>query len=191
MYAIGPKQRKTLTGWAVDEPAVDRRGRAGVRAGLADGARARTGPHGEADGAIVRQPRPFPARGESDVVARWPQGHRHRRCVHRRPRQDRAGRPHQGHCRHAHRRSARARRAAAAVERDVRRRWRRKRSPPGWVNAGAPLGPLVVATLDGQKVLQKTPTNTLVQARPRSSSVLSNGRTTRCRPTCARRRGAA
>jgi hypothetical protein len=36
-----------------------------------------------------------------------------------------------------------------------------KSVPPGWVNAGGPLGPLSVVTLDGQKVLQKTPTNTL------------------------------
>jgi outer membrane protein assembly factor BamB len=36
-----------------------------------------------------------------------------------------------------------------------------KSAPPGWVNAGGPLGPLAVVTLDGQKVLQKTPTNTL------------------------------
>ena len=36
-----------------------------------------------------------------------------------------------------------------------------KSVPPGWVNAGGPLGPLAVVTLDGQKVLQKTPTNTL------------------------------
>ena len=36
-----------------------------------------------------------------------------------------------------------------------------KSVPPGWVNAGGPLGPLAVTTVDGQKVLQKTPTNTL------------------------------
>jgi len=36
-----------------------------------------------------------------------------------------------------------------------------KSVPPGWVNAGGALGPLSVVTLDGQKVLQKTPTNTL------------------------------
>ena len=34
-------------------------------------------------------------------------------------------------------------------------------APAGWVNASGPLGPLTVTTLDGQKVLQKTPTNTL------------------------------
>ena len=34
-------------------------------------------------------------------------------------------------------------------------------APAGWVNASGPLGPLTVATLDGQKVLQKAPTNTL------------------------------
>ena len=36
-----------------------------------------------------------------------------------------------------------------------------KAVPPGWVNAGGPAGPLAVVTLEGQKVLQKTPTNTL------------------------------
>jgi hypothetical protein len=36
-----------------------------------------------------------------------------------------------------------------------------KTTPTGWVNAAGPAGPLVVATLDGQKVLHKTPTNTL------------------------------
>ena len=34
-------------------------------------------------------------------------------------------------------------------------------APAGWVNAGGPPAPLAVVTLDGQKVLQKTPTNTL------------------------------
>ena len=36
-----------------------------------------------------------------------------------------------------------------------------KSVPAGWVNAAGPLGPFGVVTLDGQKVLQKTPTNTL------------------------------
>jgi hypothetical protein len=36
-----------------------------------------------------------------------------------------------------------------------------KSVPPGWVNAAGPLGPLAVVALDGQKVLEKTPTNTL------------------------------
>ncbi|HUP38988.1 MAG TPA: PQQ-binding-like beta-propeller repeat protein [Vicinamibacterales bacterium] len=36
-----------------------------------------------------------------------------------------------------------------------------KSVPPGWVNAAGPQGPFGVVTLDGQKVLQKTPTNTL------------------------------
>jgi outer membrane protein assembly factor BamB len=36
-----------------------------------------------------------------------------------------------------------------------------KSVPAGWVNAGGPAGPLAVVTLEGQKVLQKTPTNTL------------------------------
>ena len=36
-----------------------------------------------------------------------------------------------------------------------------KSIPAGWVNAGGPAGPLAVATFDGQKVLQKTPTNTI------------------------------
>ncbi len=36
-----------------------------------------------------------------------------------------------------------------------------KSAPAGWVNAAGPVGPMVVATLDGQKVLEKTPTNTL------------------------------
>jgi len=36
-----------------------------------------------------------------------------------------------------------------------------KSAPAGWVNAAGPVGPMVVASLDGQKVLEKTPTNTL------------------------------
>jgi len=36
-----------------------------------------------------------------------------------------------------------------------------KTTPPGWVNAGGPPAPLAVVTVDGQKALQKTPTNTL------------------------------
>ena len=36
-----------------------------------------------------------------------------------------------------------------------------KSSPPGWVNAGGPPAPLAVATIDGQKALLKTPSNTI------------------------------
>ena len=36
-----------------------------------------------------------------------------------------------------------------------------KSAPAGWVNAAGPVGPMVVTSLDGQKVLEKTPTNTL------------------------------
>jgi outer membrane protein assembly factor BamB len=36
-----------------------------------------------------------------------------------------------------------------------------KSVPPGWVNAGGPPAPFSVVTVDGQKALQKTPTNTL------------------------------
>ena len=160
IYAIGSKQPKKPTGWAVERAGGRRRRRARVRAGVADGARARAGQDREADGAIVRQPRTLPARRESDVVARRPERHGRRRRVHGRPPTDRAGRPHQGHRRHAHRRGARAHRAAAALDRDVRID-AGESVPAGWVNAGGRSDRLSVATLDGQKVLQKTPTNTL------------------------------
>ncbi len=61
----------------------------------------------------------------------------------------------------SHWRGACARRPVRCRGKRHSSRWRRKSVPPGWVNAGGPLGPLAVVTLDGQKVLQKTPTNTL------------------------------
>ena len=51
IYAIGSKQPKKPTGWAVERAGGGRRRRGRLRAGVADGARARAGPHGEADGA--------------------------------------------------------------------------------------------------------------------------------------------
>jgi outer membrane protein assembly factor BamB len=36
-----------------------------------------------------------------------------------------------------------------------------KSTPPGWVNAGGPPAPLAVAAIDGQKALLKTPSNTI------------------------------
>ena len=54
--------------------------------------------------------------------------------------------------------------------------------PPGWANTVP--GRLVVATLDGQKVLQKEPLNTIFQ-RGRTFIGHQTGPTTPSRPTCA------
>ena len=135
VYAFGPKQRKTLTGWAVDEPAV---------AGEGAPAYVQVTPT-----ELVLTPgqtvkltaRAFDSRGRflREEKATWsldglkgtvtdgaftvssdPVG---------------AGRSHQGDRRRAHGRSASARRASDAVERDVRVAAPTGRVPPGWVNA--------------------------------------------------------
>ena len=92
IYAIGSKQRKTLTGWAVDEPAVPGEGApAYVQVSPTE---------------LVLEPgktvkltaRSFDSRGrflreeKADVVARRPEGHGRRRRLHRR-RRSRSSRP--------------------------------------------------------------------------------------------------
>ena len=185
VYAIGPKAAKPLTGFAVDEPAAEGRGRAGARAGRADRAGAEARPDRQAarrgcstarDGSCATR--------HGDVVARGLKGTVDRRRVHGRAGDavEQAGLIKATVGAH-HGRGARARRAAAAVDRDVRgvsptARCRR---------AGSTLTTGTVrrsATLDGQKVLQKAPDDTLFKRSARSSG-RSTGRTTRSRPTCA------
>ena len=162
VYAIGSKQPKD----------ADRAGRSNEPAVAGEGAPAyvqvsptelvlEPGQTVKLTARVVRQPRALPARGESDVVARWAEGHGRRRRVHGR-RRSRSSRPGlikatvgtlTG--------EARARVVRPLPWNETFESMPEKASPPGWVNAGGPLGPLAVVTLDGQKVLQKTPTNTL------------------------------
>ena len=164
IYAIGPKQRKTLTGWAADEPAVTGEGapayvqvsptelvlepgRTVKLTARSFDARGRflreekatwslDGLKGTvADGALTVGPDKIEQAGLIKATVGTLTG------------------------------EARARVVRPLPWSETFDSMAEKAIPAGWVNAGAPLGPLVVATLDGQKVLQKTPTNTLVQAR--------------------------
>ena len=164
VYAVGPKQRKTPTGFAVDEPAVDRRRRARFRAGLADGARGGAGPDRQAHRANFDSRGRFLREEKADVVARRTQ--RAPSLTGRSPprRRERAG-AHQGGRGRAHRRGARA--VVGRCHGPKRStRWRKKRSRAGWVNAAGPVGPLVVATLDGQRSCR----------RPRRTRLFKRGR---------------
>ena len=160
IYAIGPKQRKTLTGLGRQRAGRDRRRRARVRPGLADGARARAGP------TVKLTARSFDSRGRflREEKATWSLDGLKGTVAdgaftvgRRRSSRPDSSRPPWGR--------SPARRARASSRplpwTETFDSMAEKAVPAGWVNAGGPLGPLVVATLDGQKVLQKTPTNTL------------------------------
>ena len=160
IYAIGAKQRKTLTGWAADEPAVTGEGapayvqvsptelvlepgRTVKLAARSFDARGRflreekatwslDGLKGTvADGAFTVGPDKIEQAGLIKATVGTLTG------------------------------EARARVARPLPWSETFDSMEEKTTPAGWVNAGSPLGPLVVATLDGQKALHKTPTNTL------------------------------
>ncbi len=163
------------------------RGRAGARAGVADRADADAGPDRQAARAAVRRQGPLPARGQGDLVARRPEGHGDRRRVHRRARTGRSGRPHQGDRRRRDRPGARADRAAAAVDRElrgVRRRLgagRLDQHGDRQVRGGGDRRPEGASQAAGQHAVQA---DSCVHGLDR------RGRTTRSRPTCRRRPGA-
>ena len=160
IYAIGPKQRKTLTGWAVNEPAV---------AGDGAPAHVQVSPTElvlEPGKTIKLTARSFDSRGRflREEKATWSLDGLKGTIV-------------DGAFTVAPDKAEQAGLIKATVGTltgDARARivrplpWTEnfdampeKSTPVGWVNAGGPLGPLTVATLDGQKVLHKTPTNTL------------------------------
>jgi hypothetical protein len=160
IYAIGPKQRKTLTGWAVDEPGARGEGApAFVQVSptelvLTPGKTAKLSARVfDSAGRFLREEKATwsldglkgtIADGAFTVAA---------------DSTEQAGliKATVGNLTG----EARARVARALPWEENFESMAEKSVPPGWVNAGGPAGPLAVTTIDGQKVLQKTPTNTL------------------------------
>ena len=161
MYAIGPKAAKPLTGWAADEAAVEGRRRAGISAGHADRARAEAGTDREAARAAVRRQGTLPARRQqAELVAGWAEGTVTDGTFIVAPRpEEQAGliKATVG----AVTREARARVAHPLPWTETFEAYADGAVPPGWMNAVA--GKFSVTTLDGQKVLQKAPDDTIFQ----------------------------
>jgi outer membrane protein assembly factor BamB len=160
VYAIGPKQRKTLTGWAANEPAI---------AGEGPATYVQVSPTElvlEPGKTVKLTARSFDSRGRflREEKATWSL-------------EGLNGTVNDGNFTVGADRVEQAgliKATVGTITGEARARivrplpWTEtfesmpeKSVPPGWVNAGGPAGPLAVATLDGQKVLQKTPTNTL------------------------------
>jgi len=160
VYAIGPKQRHTLTGWAVNEPAVTGEGApAYVQVSptelvLTPGQTVKLSARAfDSRGRFLREEKAVwsldglkgtvadgafnvgPERIEQAGVIRATVG-------------TLTG-------------EARVRIARPLPWEETFESMAEKSVPAGWVNAGGPVGPLAVVTHEGQKVLQKTPTNTL------------------------------
>ncbi|HKY23002.1 MAG TPA: PQQ-binding-like beta-propeller repeat protein [Vicinamibacterales bacterium] len=160
VYAIGPKQRKTLTGWAINEPAVTGEG-APAYVQVSPTELVLT------PGQTVKlSARSFDSRGRflREEQAVWSldglKGTVTDGAFSVGPeRIEQAGliKATVGVLTG----EARARVARPLPWEETFESMADKSVPPGWVNAGGPLGPLAVTTMDGQKVLQKTPTNTL------------------------------
>ena len=160
IYAIGPKARKNLTGWAVDEPAV---------AGEGAPAHIQVAPTElvVAPGQTVKlTARSFDSRGRflREEKAVWSLDGLKGTVTDgafavAADRIDQAGliKATVGTLTG----EARARVARQMPWEETFDSLPEKTAPPGWVNASGPLGPMAVVTLDGQKVLEKTPTNTL------------------------------
>ncbi len=160
VYAIGPKTAKAVTGNAVDQPAESGEGAPTLSAGVADRAGAQARPDGDAAREALRRQGTIPARRSGgDVVAAGTDRHGERRHVDDCRAAARTGRDHQG---------------------DVGRLWRAKRGRAWCIRCPGPKpssrmptrpcrragstrrrGKYSVATLDGQKVLQKAPDNTI------------------------------
>ena len=160
IYAIGPKQRKTLTGWAVDEPAVTGEGApAYVQV-------APTELVIEPGRTVKLTARSFDSRGRflREEKATWSLDGLKGTVADGAftvggDKVEQAGliKATVGTLTG----EARARVVRPLPWTETFESMAEKTVPPGWVNAAGPLGPLGVVTLDGQKVLQKTPTNTL------------------------------
>ena len=189
IYAIGPKQRKTLTGWAADEPAVTGEGapayvqvsptelvlepgRTVKLAARSFDARGRLlreekatwsleGLKGTvADGALTVGPDKIEQAGLIKATVGSLTG------------------------------EARARVARPLPWSETFDSMAEKTTPAGWVNAGAPLGPWWLPRWTARRCSTRR-RRTPCSSEGGSSSALSNGRITRCRPTCARRHAGA
>jgi outer membrane protein assembly factor BamB len=160
IYAVGPRQRKTLKGWAVDEPAPRGEGApAYVQVSptelvLTPGKTAKlTARLFDSAGRFLRvEKATWSLDGLKGIVADGA-------FTVAADSMEQAGliKATVGNLTG----EARARVARALPWEETFEAMAEKSVPPGWVNAGGPAGPLAVATVEGQKVLQKTPTNTL------------------------------
>jgi outer membrane protein assembly factor BamB len=160
VYAIGPKQRKTLTGWAVNEPGA---------AGEGAAAYVQVSPTElvlEPGKTVKLTARSFDSRGRflREEKATWSLDGLKGTVVDgaftvAADKVEQAGliKATVGTLTG----EARARIARPLPWSEDFESMPEKAIPAGWVNAASPLGPLPVTTLDGQKVLHKTPTNTL------------------------------
>jgi outer membrane protein assembly factor BamB len=160
IYAIGPKQPKTLTGWAVNEPAVTGEGAA---------AHVQVSPTElvlEPGRTVTLTARSFDSRGRflRDEKATWALDGLEGTIADGAftvgtERVEQAGL---------------IKATVGTLTGEARARivrplpWNQTFEsmpdgppPAGWVNASGPPAPMAIVTLDGQKVLQKTPTNTL------------------------------
>jgi outer membrane protein assembly factor BamB len=159
VYAIGPKQPKTLTGWAVNEPAAPGEGApAFVQVAPTELV--------VIPGQTVKlAARSFDSRGRflREEKAVWSldglKGTITDGALTVTDRTEQAGlvKATVGTLSGA----ARARVVRPLPWNETFESMAEKSVPPGWVNAGGPLGPMAVVALDGEKVLEKTPTNTL------------------------------
>ena len=161
VYAFGPKAAKRLSGLAADEPDGQRRRGAGVPAGLADRARAEAGPDGQAARAAVRRKGRFL---REDDKATWSLDGLKGTVtdgtfVVASESEDQAGliKATSG----ALHGEARARVARPLPWTENFEAYADGAVPPGWVNAVT--GKFSVTTLDGGKVLQKAPDETIFQ----------------------------
>jgi outer membrane protein assembly factor BamB len=160
VYAIGPKQRKTLNGWAVDEPAVAGEGApayvqvAPTELVLSPGQTIKLSARSfDSRGRFLREEKAvWSLEGLKGSVADGA-------FTVSADRTEQAGliKATVGTLTG----EARARVVRPLPWNETFDSIAEKSVPPGWVNAAGPLGPLAVVALDGQKVLEKTPTNTL------------------------------
>ena len=159
VYAVGPKQRKALTGWAVNEPAVAGEGMPAVvqvspsELVLTPGQTVKlTARTFDSRGRLLREEKAvWSLDGLTGTIADGAFTVGAERIEQAGLIKATVG---------ALTGEARARIARSLPWEETFESMADKSTPPGWVNAGGP-GPLAVTTLDGQKVLQKTPTNTL------------------------------
>ena len=160
VYAIGPKQRKTLTGWTVNEPAVTGEGApAYVQVSptelvLTPGQTVKLSARAfDSRGRFLREEKAvWSLDGLKGTIADGAFSVGAERIEQAGVIKATVG---------SLTGDARARIARPLPWEETFESMAEKSVPAGWVNAGGPVGPLAVVTHEGQKVLQKTPTNTL------------------------------
>ncbi len=159
VYAIGPKQRKTLTGFAVNEPAATGDGAPGhvqvapTELVVSPGQTVKlTAKVFDSRGRFLREEKAvWSLEGLKGTITEGTftaAGDREQAGLIKATVGSLTG-------------EARARVARPMPWTETFESMEEKSVPPGWVNASGALGPMAVVTLDGQKVLSKTPTNTL------------------------------